>query len=307
MVSIALTTYNGEKYLREQLDSILLQTIQDFEVVVCDDRSCDSTWCILEEYAQKDSRFKIHRNEKNLGFLKNFEQAISLCTGDYIALCDQDDIWLNNHVQILLEHISDYTLCGANALLVDGDNKDLNITLLDTLGVDYLPQNQEDFEFFLFHSNVFQGAALLFKKELISRALPFPENVEFHDHWLALVACSMDGVNYVNVPVLRYRQHGSNVTKNKRFSLCNKIFEGVFDSDKRFDIKASRIQKLYVLECYEKFCNTETVEEAKKYYKNLIYGKRIRALSYFIKNREKLVLSHKKNIFISRILVHLYS
>ena len=306
MVSIALTTYNGEKYLRGQLDSILLQTIQDFEVVVCDDRSCDSTWCILEEYARKDLRFKIHRNEKNLGFLRNFERAISLCTGDYIALCDQDDIWLNNHVQILLEHISDYTLCGANALLVDGDNKDLNITLLDTLGVDYLPQNQEDFEFFLFHSNVFQGAALLFKKELISRALPFPENVEFHDHWLALVACSMDGVNYVNVPVLRYRQHGMNVTDNKKFSLFGKITETLTNKQKRTGIKKNRESMKNVLLSYKDRCGTSVADSAIVYFDNLINHRIGQACRYFIKNKDKLILSKRVNVFFARFIKLFY-
>lgn len=306
MVSIALTTYNGAKYLREQLDSILLQTIQDFEVVICDDRSCDSTWCILEEYARKDSRFKIYRNEKNLGFLRNFEQAISLCTGDYIALCDQDDIWLNNHVQILLEHISDYTLCGANALLVDGDNKDLNITLLDTLGVDYLPQNQEDFEFFLFHSNVFQGAALLFKKELISRALPFPENVEFHDHWLALVACSMDGVNYVNVPVLRYRQHGMNVTDNKKFSLFGKITETLTNKQKRTGIKKNRESMKNVLLSYKDRCGTSVADSAIVYFDNLINHRIGQACRYFIKNKDKLILSKRVNVFFARFIKLFY-
>ena len=306
MVSIALTTYNGEKYLRGQLDSILLQTIQDFEVVVCDDRSCDSTWCILEEYARKDLRFKIHRNEKNLGFLRNFERAISLCTGDYIALCDQDDIWLNNHVQILLEHISDYTLCGANALLVDGDNKDLNITLLDTLGVDYLPQNQEDFDFFLFHSNVFQGAALLFKKELISRALPFPENVEFHDHWLALVACSMDGVNYVNVPVLRYRQHGMNITDNKKFSLFGKITETLTNKQKRTGIKKNRESMKNVLLSYKDRCGTSVADSAIVYFDNLINHRIGQACRYFIKNKDKLILSKRVNVFFARFIKLFY-
>lgn len=306
MVSIALTTYNGEKYLREQLDSILLQTIQDFEVVICDDRSCDSTWCILEEYAGKDSRFKIHRNEKNLGFLRNFEKAISLCTGEYIALCDQDDIWLSNHVQILLDHIGNYTLCGANALLVDGDNRDLNTTLLDTLGVDYLPKNQEDFKFFLFHSNVFQGAAVLFKKELISRALPFPENVEFHDHWLALVACSMNGINYVNVPILRYRQHGMNVTDNKKFSLFGKITETLTNKQKRIGIKKNRENMKNVLLSYKNRYNTSVTDSAISYFDNLINHRIGQACIYFIKNKDKLILSKHINVFVARFIKILY-
>lgn len=105
MISIAMATYNGEKYLREQLDSILVQTISDFELIICDDCSNDSTRKILSEYAKKDSRIKVIFNEQNLGFVKNFEKTISFCNGEYIAFSDQDDIWLPNHLEVLLSEI----------------------------------------------------------------------------------------------------------------------------------------------------------------------------------------------------------
>ena len=88
MISVAMATYNGERYLPVQLDSILNQTIQDFEIVICDDCSRDNTRKILEDYAKLDSRIKVYLNETNLGFKKNFEKAISLCSGDYVALSD---------------------------------------------------------------------------------------------------------------------------------------------------------------------------------------------------------------------------
>ena len=93
MISIAMATYNGEKFLRYMLDSILSQTYQDIELIICDDNSSDSTCLILKEYEKNNSRIKLYFNESNLGFIKNFEKAISLCSGDYIALSDQDDIW----------------------------------------------------------------------------------------------------------------------------------------------------------------------------------------------------------------------
>lgn len=96
-----MATYNGEKYIREQIDSILTQSVQDFEIVVCDDCSSDSTVKILREYEKKDSRIKIFVNEKNLGFLKNFEKAVSLCSGEKIAFSDQDDIWTKDHLDVL--------------------------------------------------------------------------------------------------------------------------------------------------------------------------------------------------------------
>ena len=105
MISIAMATYNGEKFIEEQLDSILAQTIKDFEIVICDDCSNDRTFFILEQYAKKYPLIKLHKNTKNLGFRENFLQAINLCTGDFIALCDQDDIWNEKHLEILLNNI----------------------------------------------------------------------------------------------------------------------------------------------------------------------------------------------------------
>ena len=101
MISIVLATYNGARYIREQIDSVLAQTIQDFELVVCDDGSTDDTVSILRDYALKDKRIHVYVNDHNLGFKKNFENAISKSIGDYVALCDQDDIWLPDHLEII--------------------------------------------------------------------------------------------------------------------------------------------------------------------------------------------------------------
>ncbi|MGN0728895.1 glycosyltransferase [Treponema sp.] len=163
-VSIALATYNGEKYLREQLNSILSQSIQDFELIACDDCSTDSTLQILNEYVEKDIRIKVFANEKNLGFKKNFEKAILLCSGDYIALSDQDDIWTEKHLQVLLENIGKNDLVGANAFLCDEKAKSTGIDLLSCSRIDFLPKTKDEWFFFLLHSNIFQGSACLFRK-----------------------------------------------------------------------------------------------------------------------------------------------
>ena len=105
MISIAMTTYNGEKYISAQIDSILSQTVSDFELVVCDDVSTDNTVDILKDYALKDCRLKLCCNGQNLGFKNNFAKAISLCKGEYIAFCDQDDVWTNDHLEVLLREI----------------------------------------------------------------------------------------------------------------------------------------------------------------------------------------------------------
>ena len=93
MISVVMCTYNGAKFIKEQVDSILQQTEADFELVVCDDCSNDGTWEILQEYASGHDDIRIFRNEQNLGFLKNYEKALGLASGEYIALSDKDDIW----------------------------------------------------------------------------------------------------------------------------------------------------------------------------------------------------------------------
>lgn len=211
-ISIAMTTYNGEKYLREQLDSILRQSFTDWELVICDDCSKDSTRQILAEYAGKDNRIKIFENDKNLGFKKNFEKAISLCNGDYIALSDQDDIWLPQHLQILLNIIGNKSASFGNSLLVDANNKSLNRMLNEIDGFNWLPPENKILWHILFIHGPFQGAAALFKSSFVKRLLPIPEGCLYHDAWFASCACMEDGIAYTFEPILRYRQHGNNVT-----------------------------------------------------------------------------------------------
>lgn len=148
MISIAMATYNGEKYLRKQIDSILDQTIQDFELIVCDDCSTDTTWNILLMYQLQDSRIKCYRNEENLGFKKNFEKAIGLCSGEYIALSDQDDIWTEKHLQVLVENLGERDLIGANAFLCDKNAKPIGTDLLSCSKIDFLPETQDGWFFF---------------------------------------------------------------------------------------------------------------------------------------------------------------
>lgn len=105
LISVALTTYNGEKYLSEQLESIINQDYKNFEIIISDDNSKDKTIEIINDYKNKYSNIIVNFNSENLGFKKNFEKAISLCNGEFIAFSDQDDIWTTNHLSILFEKI----------------------------------------------------------------------------------------------------------------------------------------------------------------------------------------------------------
>ena len=215
MISIAMATYNGECYVREQLDSILVQTIGDWELIVCDDGSTDNTLSILRAYAKNDSRIKIYQNERNLGFKRNFEKAIDLCQGDYIALCDQDDIWYPNHLEVLYNQIGNHSLSIGNSDIVNINNTYLNKRMSDTDGIHFIP---EDTKLLLyrefFYANPFQGASMLLKKDFALRCIPIPNEVHYHDTWISICACFADGLIYTYTPITRYRQHGKNVTIN---------------------------------------------------------------------------------------------
>ena len=215
MISIAMATYNGEKFICEQLDSIMAQTITDWELIVCDDVSTDSTIAILEEYAKKDVRIKIYHNMVNLGFKRNFEKAIDLCQGDYIALCDQDDIWYPNHLEVLYNQIGNHSLSIGNSDIVNINNTYLNKRMSDTDGIHFIPEDTKLLLFReFFYANPFQGASMLLRADFAKKCIPIPNEVRYHDAWISTCACFADGLIYTYTPITRYRQHDRNVTIN---------------------------------------------------------------------------------------------
>ncbi len=221
MISVALASYNGEKYIETQIKSILDQTYQNFEIIIVDDCSTDNTVSVIKNL--NDSRIRIFQNEKNLGFRKNFEKIIENCTGEYIAFCDQDDVWLPNHLTDLISNINDNLLICGNAILVNQNLEEINVTMLESLGVDFLPNKPDEWFKFLLFTNVFQGTACLAKTDFVKSLLPFPENIKYHDHWLAINAAIKDKVCYIDKPILKYRQHSNNITLNNSFNFSNRV------------------------------------------------------------------------------------
>lgn len=216
MISIAMATYNGERFLEKQLDSILAQTYQDIELIICDDCSTDHTYDILTSYAKKDSHIKIYANTENLGFKKNFEKAISLCTGEYIALADQDDIWPAKKLETELKRIDDFDLVCTNASLIDANGTSMQMTMMDILDIDFVPDDQEQLLIHLLEANIAQGATILAKSSFLRTCLPIPEEFEYHDRWFAIQACLHSGLTYISEPLLLYRQHQSQHSDNKK-------------------------------------------------------------------------------------------
>lgn len=300
-VSIAMATYNGEKYLKEQLDSILAQSVQDFELIVCDDCSSDSTVQILNEYAKNDTRIKVFANEKNLGFKKNFEKAISLCSADFITLSDQDDVWTKNHLEILLNSIGKNDLIGGDAFICDSNANPIGLTMLSKLHIDFLPKTKEKWFFYLLHANIFQGAALLFRKKIIKDAFPIPDSVRFHDWWLALVACKNNGngVNLLHEPILYYRQYGDNVTEDKNPSFWERVKDRL---SKQKHLAAMKEMREWVDAVKNNLALSENekaeAEAAIKYFNE---RKVLYRIGYFLKNYKNIFLSKSIRRFIARL------
>lgn len=293
-ISIAMATYNGAKYIREQLDSILTQTIKDFELIICDDCSTDNTWDILQEYATKDSRIQIYRNEKNIGYRKNFEGLVNLCKGEYIAFCDQDDIWLENHLQVLYDNIGSKAICTANAEIIDGENNPMGFKLSNYAGFDkYFPEDELDKAFVNFYwQNPFPGCNMLLKKSFLETVFPIhDENIKLHDAYVIALACiSGAGMNYVNKVTMLYRFHQDSVTFNtkKRFKSAFRciIRKLITDPEKSHNYVKDR--KYYCTEMLNKNINftskqKQFLEHAYKYHsrRNTFYGRLLNLLFDF--------------------------
>lgn len=206
LVSVALCTYNGEIFLEEQLESLLLQTYTNLEIVVVDDCSGDKTMEILSTNHNRSNKLRIYQNQGNLGYTKNFEKAISLCQGEYIALCDQDDIWELDKIKLLVQNIKDNVLIYHNSQFITQQGHIINRKMSDLVNF-YTGDKPEAFIFF----NCISSHAILFRKELIDYLFPFPE-AGFHDAWIGYVACNLGPLSLFNECLVKYRQHHHSAT-----------------------------------------------------------------------------------------------
>ncbi|TDQ09366.1 glycosyltransferase family 2 protein [Pedobacter metabolipauper] len=204
LVSIALCVYNGEQFLKEQLDSILNQNYQNIEIIIVDDCSADQSRTILNTYKEKYSIIKLYFNTANLGYVRNFEKAITLATGKYIALSDQDDIWHPEKISKQVAEIGDHMLIYHDSQYMDHEGKDLDLKMSDVFN---LYEGNSPLPFLL--KNCVSGHTIMFNRILLEHALPFNADF-FHDWWLAFVASNAGSIKLVPQTLVRYRQHTEN-------------------------------------------------------------------------------------------------
>lgn len=219
MISVCMATYNGAAFIKRQLDSILNQSQQVDEIIIVDDQSSDQTIELIKDYSQPFIQLVI--NEVNLGPIKSFEKAISLAQGDTIFLADQDDIWLNHKVASVMQTFAntDAQLVIHDAKVVDGELKILNQS--------WNAENSNRFTgnlLMTFIKNGYTGCMMAFKKEIKPLALPFPNSIEMHDQWIAMIAIMENKKISVNPDQLMvYVRHGNNVTAIHRRSIQEKL------------------------------------------------------------------------------------
>lgn len=229
-IGVALCTYNGENYLKAQLDSILQQTVSVNEIVICDDRSTDATDAILESYQTKfPNIIKLVKNEVTLRSVKNFEKAISLVSSDFIFLSDQDDIWRVDKVEKTLQIFNENpTVEGvfSNASFINSTGKLLPHDLWKSIYFQSINTNfSELFQFIVLKRNMVTGATLCIKKEVKEYAFPFPEVKSFHhDHWLAFLISYHNKLAFCDENLISYRLHDEQqVGSSKKISIIKKI------------------------------------------------------------------------------------
>lgn len=221
-VSVALCTYNGARFVGEQLRSILTQSPPPDQLVVSDDGSTDGTLEAIRaelDLLPRDVRDRLDvvilENASPLGVTRNFESAVRACTGDLIVLSDQDDIWATDRLAMALQEFDerpDLLLLHGDARLVDDEGVPLGTTLFEA--IEFTPSEREEVRAggalkVLLRRNVATGATIAFRRGLLNHAIPFSD-VWVHDEWLAIVAAAVGTVDFLSGPVIDYRQHTDN-------------------------------------------------------------------------------------------------
>jgi len=292
LVSVVIATYNGERFLREQLDSIIAQTYKPIEIVAVDDCSTDNTVAILNEYANQSGNFRVIRNPQNLGYQKNFEKGFTLAEGDYIAPCDQDDIWLPGKIEVLVDNIGNHPIAYCNSAFIDSNGRLMGGRMSDI-------KTLTDFDDPLMYvvGASAPGHAMLIKKQVAMAAMPFPELLS-HDNWLGFVATFFGCVKFVDEVLVHYRRHDSNV-----FGYVDKKRKKKETSRQRIEQARQRLQLLFD-KCPDALWQKTVLGKIRKSYESYSLANNFARMGLFFKYRGK-ILAYKRHNALRRCLYSL--
>lgn len=211
-VEILMATYNGEKYLSEQIESIISQSYENWTLLIRDDNSKDSTVSIIEKYEKKDNRIRLLRDRKgNLGFIKNFEELLIESQEDFIMFCDQDDYWekdkIKNYIEILQkeeELLQVPLLIHSNSFICDENLKIIKEEFINSSIA--LEENKNTY----FFSYIVQGSTVMINKRMKEICIPFLSSVTLHDRYFHLLSEFLGKRIFIDKSLMKYRQHANN-------------------------------------------------------------------------------------------------
>lgn len=216
-ISVCMATYNGEKYIKEQLESILCQLNKNDELIISDDSSTDHTVNITKSC--DDKRIKLFENQRFKSPIFNFENALKHATGEIIILADQDDIWEPNKIEIIKRYIQEYDLVLSDAFIID---KYGNI-LQDSF---YKLNSSKSGFIKNIIKNSYLGCTMAFNKKILDKSLPFPNDLPMHDWWIGLIGEMYGKTYFIEDKLISYRRHGNNVSptgEKSKYSFFQKI------------------------------------------------------------------------------------
>lgn len=276
LISIALCTYNGIEFLAEQMQSLLQQNYENFEIVIIDDASTDGTYQLLERYQKQNPFIRLYQNTENIGFNRNFEKVLSFCKGDFIAIADQDDVWHPNKLSQMVLKIGDSLLLYHDSQLI------INGIITTKRLSDNHRFVKGKCEKFLLYDNCISGHACFINKQLLSYMLPFPKGI-YYDWWMGYTAACIGKLNFTKEVLVNHRRHNASSTTNDKLTGRQKRINNlrIFSQHKlnSMDTKAL-INNL--LEGYEVLT------------KNLFSAK---LFKHLVKNSDTLFYTRRKTLF----------
>lgn len=223
-ISVCMATYNGEKYIKEQMNSILMQLGNQDELIISDDQSSDGTVEIIHSF--NDPRIHLIIHKADHGFVRNFENALKYAQGDYIFLSDQDDIWMPNKVEESLKELRKSDFVVSDCITINENEKVISQSRIDDYHI------KTGFWRLMIKTR-YLGCCMAFKRSVLDSALPFPKNTYLmeHDLWLASVAECYYKTTLIYKPLIKYRRHGENVSDGgftRGYSLPVKIYRRLY-------------------------------------------------------------------------------
>ncbi len=299
LVSVVLITYNGARYLEEQLQSIFNQSYTNIELVCMDDGSTDETVKILNAHASRRDKMVVYVNEVNLGFIKNFEKGCTLSTGSFIALCDQDDYWHPEKIEKLVSAIGAYPMIYSDSLVCNQNLEPTGTKISDIVNFKTWDNCLQLAVFCRIYAH-----ATVFKRSFFEKAYPFLDIIP-PDWWLPYLSTFHGGLKYFDEPLVYYRQHETNVYgvvggKRKKGKQVKKPVSKLSEKD-----KIRKRVSIFLSVCPDELRKEKQVlEQLNKSYSSFSFTNNLWRVSLFLKYRNTF-LAVKKHSAIHKILFSL--